>query len=202
MVADDPYKQRTSEVLSQSPVMARLLKQVEQVAKTDAHVLILGETGVGKGLLAQTIRNKSPRRKQAFIPVNCGALPAGLVESELFGHERGAFTSAVVRRIGHFERAHGGTLFLDEIGNLPLEAQGVLLHILEEDHLTRIGGTASIPLDVRIIAATNRDLYQAVRERTFRADLYQRLKVFPVVVPRTRQPAEDNTDLAPQYVRQ
>ena len=150
----------------------------------------------------QTIRNKSPRRKQAFIPVNCGALPAGLVESELFGHERGAFTSAVVRRIGHFERAHGGTLFLDEIGNLPLEAQGVLLHILEEGHLTRIGGTASIPLDVRIIAATNRDLYQAVRERTFRADLYQRLKVFPVVLPPLRQRREDIPLLATHFVRQ
>ena len=156
---------RTSEVLSHSPIMVPLLKKAAQVAKTNATVLILGETGVGKGLLAQTIHDQSPRREQAFIAVNCGALPPSLIESELFGHERGAFTSAVARHSGYFERAHGGTLFLDEIGDLPLAMQGVLLHVLEENHLTRIGGEAPISVDVRIMAATNRDLYQAVRSR-------------------------------------
>ena len=129
MVADEQSKWRTLGILSQSAVMVQLLKKVEQVAETDTRVLVLGETGVGKGLLAQTIRKMSPRREQAFIAVNCGALPAGLVESELFGHEKGAFTGAVERHTGFFEQAHGGTLFLDEIGDLPLEAQRVLLHI-------------------------------------------------------------------------
>lgn len=202
MIADDPYKQRTSQVLSQSPIMAQLLKKVERVAKTNASLLVLGETGVGKGLLAHAIHKKSPRCAQAFVSVNCGALPSSLIESELFGHERGAFTSAVARRIGYFERAHRGTLFLDEIGDLPLDAQRVLLHILEEDHLMRIGGAASIPVDVRIIAATNRDLYQAVQERMFRADLYQRLKTFPVVLPPLRERREDIPPLAAHFVHQ
>ena len=202
MVADDPYKQRTSEVLSQSPIMARLLKKVEQVAQTDAQVLVLGETGVGKGLLAHVMHKKSPRRQQPFIDVNCAALSPSLIESELFGHERGAFTSAVKRRIGYFERAHRGTLFLDEIGDLPLASQRVLLHILEENHLRRVGGGASIRVDVRIIAATNRDLYKAVEERTFRADLYQRLKLFPVVLPPLRDRQEDIPLLATHFVRQ
>ena len=122
VVASEQGKRRTSEILSQSSVMAQLLKKVKQVAETDTKVLVLGETGVGKGLLAQTIHKMSPRCERAFIPVNCGALPAGLVESELFGHEKGAFTSAVAQKIGCFERAHGGTLFLDEISDLPLEA--------------------------------------------------------------------------------
>ena len=129
VVADEQSKWRILGILSQSAVMVQLLKKVEQVAETDTRVLVLGETGVGKGLLAQTIRKMSPRREQAFIAVNCGALPAGLVESELFGHEKGAFTGAVERHTGFFEQAHGGALFLDEIGDLPLEAQRVLLHI-------------------------------------------------------------------------
>ena len=201
VVADAPNKRRTPGILSQSPVMAQLLKKVEQVAATNTGVLVLGETGVGKGLLAQTIHTSSLRRKQAFIPVNCGGLPAGLVESELFGHEKGAFTNAVEQRIGFFERAHGGTLFLDEIGDLPLEAQRVLLHILEEDRLTRVGGK-SIPVDVRIIAATNRNLQRAVQEGTFREDLYYRLRVFPLVVPPLRERREDIPVLAAHFVRQ
>ena len=136
MVADDPTKPQASGVFSPSATLAQLLTKVEQVAATNTRVLVLGETGAGKGLLAQTIHTKSPRREQAFIPVNCGALPVGLVESELFGHEKGAFTGAVTRRIGFFEQAHSGTLFLDEIGDLPLEAQRVLLHVLEEDRLS------------------------------------------------------------------
>ena len=202
VVADDPDKRQTPGILSQNPVMAQLLKEVEQVAAMNTGVLVLGETGVGKGLLAQTIHTRSPRREQALIAVNCGALPAGLVESELFGHERGAFTGAVARRIGFFERAHGGTLFLDEIGDLPLESQRVLLHVLEEHRLTRIGGKASIGVDVRIIAATNRHLQRAVQEGMFREDLYYRLSVFPLVVPPLRARREDIPLLAAHFVRQ
>ena len=138
--------------------MARLLQQAEKAAKTDASVLLLGETGVGKGLFAKTIHAMSARHQQKLIAVNCGGLPAALVESELFGHERGAFTNAVQRHIGRFEQANGSTLFLDEIGDMPLEAQRTLLKVLDEGHLTRVGGTDSIPIDVRIMAATNRDL--------------------------------------------
>ena len=192
---------RKTGILSHSPVIARLLNKVGQVAKANTGVLVLGETGVGKGLLAQTLHHKSARRAHAFIAVNCGALPAGLVESELFGYERGAFTGAVGRRSGFFEQAHGGTLFLDEIGDLPLEAQRVLLHVLEEDRLTRIGGTASIPVDVRVIAATNRDLQRAVREGTFRADLFYRLSAFPLVMPPLRDRREDIPLLAAHFVR-
>ncbi len=202
VVADDPDKRRTPGILSQNPVMAQLLKEVEQVAATNTEVLVLGETGVGKGLLARTIHTRSPRREQALIAVNCGALPAGLVESELFGHEKGAFTGAVEQRIGWIEQAHGGTLFLDEIGDLPLEAQRVLLHVLEENRLTRIGGKASIRVDVRIIAATNRNLQRAVEEGTFREDLYYRLRVFPLVVPPLRARREDIPVLATHFVRQ
>ena len=202
VVADDPDEQRISSLLSQNPVVARLLKKVEQVAETDTPVLVLGETGVGKGLLARTIHTRGLRRAQAFVSVNCGALPAGLVESELFGYEKGAFTGAVERRVGFFERAHGGTLFLDEIGDLPLEAQQVLLHILEEDRLTRLGGKASIQVDVRVIAATNRDLQEAIQEGTFRADLYYRLSVFPLVLPPLRARREDIPLLAAHFVRE
>ena len=200
--ADDPNKPPTSFLFSRSSTLAALLTKVEQVAETDTGVLVLGETGVGKGLLAQIIHTMSLRHKQAFIAVNCGALPAGLVESELFGHERGAFTGAVGRRSGFFEQAHRGTLFLDEIGDLPLEVQRVLLHILEEDRLTRIGGKVSIPVDVRIIAATNRDLQRAVREGTFRKDLYYRLSVFPLVMPPLRERREDIPLLAAHFLRQ
>ncbi len=202
VIANDPTKSQASGLFIHSATLAELLTRVEQVAATDAEVLVLGETGVGKGLLARTIHTRSPRPKQAFIPVNCGALPAGLVESELFGHERGAFTGAVARRIGFFERAHGGTLFLDEIGDLPLAAQRVLLHVLEENRLTRIGGKASVSVDVRIIAATNRNLQRAVREGTFREDLYYRLSVFPLVVPPLRERREDIPLLAEHFVRQ
>ena len=202
VVADDPDKRRTPNILSQNPVMAQLLEQVGQVAETDIQVLVLGETGVGKGVLAKTIHNMSSRREQAFIEVNCGALPPGLVESELFGHERGAFTGAVGHRRGFFEQAHGGTLFLDEIGDLPLESQRVLLHVLAEGRLTRVGGKASIRVDVRVIAATNRDLQEAIQEGTFREDLYYRLNVFPLMLPPLRERREDIPLLATHFVRQ
>ena len=202
VVADVLDEVPTLSIFSQSVVISQILKQVSQVAETDTGVLILGETGVGKGLLARTIHDRSTRHQQAFIPVNCGGLPVGLVESELFGHEKGAFTGAVGRHRGWFEQAHGGTLFLDEIGDLPLEAQRVLLHVLEEDRLTRLGGQALIPVDVRIIAATNRDLHRAVREGTFREDLYYRLNVFPLVLPPLRERQEDIPLLAAHFVQQ
>ena len=202
MVSDDLNRPQPSDIFSRSPTIAELLTKVEQVAATNTRVLVLGETGVGKGLLAQHQHHSSPRREQAFIAVNCGALPLGLVESELFGHEKGAFTGAVGRRIGWFERAHKGTLFLDEIGDLPLEAQRVLLHILEENRLTRIGGKASMRVDVRIVAATNRDLQRAVRAGTFWEDLYYRLNAFPLVVPPLRDRQEDIPLLAAHFVRE
>ena len=202
VVTDDPNRPQISGVFSRSPTIAELLTKVEQVAATDTQVLVLGETGVGKGVLAKTIHNMSSRRERDFLAVNCGALPPGLVESELFGHERGAFTGAVARRSGFFEQAHEGTLFLDEIGDLPLAAQRVLLHVLEEDRLTRVGGKGSIRVDVRIIAATNRDLQRAIREGTFRADLYYRLSVFPLVVPPLRERRTDIPLLATHFVRE
>ena len=203
----DPDEQNGSRalglsVLGQSPAMTQLLEKVGQVAETDITALVLGETGVGKGLIAQMLHDLNPRRENAFIQVNCGALPAGLVESELFGYEKGAFTGAVERKIGCFERAHGGTLFLDEIGDLPLDAQRALLHILEEDHLTRVGGGVSIPIDVRVIAATNRDLKKAVQERTFREDLFYRLDAFPLVLPPLRKRREDIPILAAHFIAQ
>ena len=202
VVADEQSKWRTVGILCQSAVMIQLLREVEQVAEANTKVLVLGETGVGKGLLARTIHKMSARREQALIPVNCGALPDGLIESQLFGYEKGAFTGAVERHIGFFEQAYGGTLFLDEIGDLPLEAQRVLLHILEEDHLMRVGGKKSIPVDVRVVAATNRDLRKAVGEGTFRADLFYRLSVFPVVLPPLRERREDIPLLAAHFVHQ
>ena len=165
-------------VHSQSWAMRQVMEQTVRVAETAMTVLVLGETGTGKGLLAQTIHETSTRRKRPFIRVNCGALPTGLVESELFGHEKGAFTGAASRQLGRFELADGGTLFLDEIGDLPLESQRVLLHILEENALTRVGGEQPVSVDVRVIAATNRDLRQAIQEGTFREDLFYRLSVF------------------------
>lgn len=165
-------------------------------------VLVLGETGTGTGLLAQTIHQTSTRCKRPFIRVNCGALPVGLVESELFGHEKGAFTGAVSRQLGRFELADGGTLFLDEIGDLPLESQRVLLHILEENALIRVGGKQPVSVDVRVVAATNRDLRQAIQEGTFREDLFYRLSVFTLELPPLRQRQEDIPALAAHFAKQ
>ena len=186
-------------VHSQSWAMRQVLEQTVRVAETAMTVLVLGETGTGKGLLAQTVHETSTRRKRPFIQVNCGALPAGLVESELFGHEKGAFTGAASRQLGRFELADGGTLFLDEIGDLPLESQRVLLHILEENALTRIGGEQPVSVDVRVIAATNRDLRQAIQEGTFREDLFYRLSVFTLELPPLRQRQEDIPALAAHF---
>ena len=186
-------------VHSQSWAMRQVMEQTVRVAETAMTVLVLGETGTGKGLLAQTIHETSTRRQRPFIQVNCGALPAGLVESELFGHEKGAFTGAASRQLGRFELADGGTLFLDEIGDLPLESQRVLLHILEENALTRVGGEQPVSVDVRVIAATNRDLRQAIQEGTFREDLFYRLSVFTLELPPLRQRQEDIPALAAHF---
>ena len=190
------------DLLTQNEAMVQLLEQVEQIAQTDLTMLVLGETGVGKGVLARRIHRLSQRRGQSFVALNCSALPSGLLESELFGHEKGAFTSAVKRHIGCFERANYGTLFLDEIGDLPLEFQRALLRILEEHHLVRVGGEELIPVDVRVIAATNRDLQEAIRATTFREDLFYRLNAFSVVVPPLRDHRDDIPLLAERFARQ
>src|SRR5262249_54330829 len=168
-----------------------VLEQVGQVAPTDATVLVTGETGTGKELIARAVHSASPRQGKPLIKVNCAALPAGLVESELFGHEKGAFSGAITRRQGRFELADGGTIFLDEIGELSAEAQVKLLRVLQEREFDRVGGAAPIRVDVRVLAATNRDLLQEVREKRFREDLYYRLNVFPVRLPSLRERRDD-----------
>jgi transcriptional regulator with GAF, ATPase, and Fis domain len=184
------------EIIGQGPALTAVLDNVRRVAATDATVLITGETGTGKELIARAIHSSSPRKEKPLIKINCAALPAGLVESELFGHEKGAFTGAIARRVGRFELAHGGTIFLDEIGDLPADAQAKLLRVLQEREFDRVGGTAPIQADVRVLAATNRDLLEAVREKTFREDLYYRLSVFPLQLPPLRDRKEDIPPLA------
>ena len=188
-------------VPSRSQSMQQVMKEASQVAGTDLNVLVLGETGTGKGLLAQTLHETSTRHQQPFIQVNCGALPPGLVESELFGHEKGAFTGANTRQLGRFELANGGTLFLDEVGDLPLEAQRVLLHILEENTLTRVGGQRPVKVDVRVVAATNHDLQQAIEKGTFREDLFYRLDGLTLELPPLRQRQEDIPVLTAHFVK-
>ncbi|MEP6635114.1 MAG: sigma 54-interacting transcriptional regulator [Acidobacteriota bacterium] len=179
------------EIVGESPALKRVLKQLEIVAPTDSTVLIQGETGTGKELVARGLHNFSARRDRTFVKLNCAAIPMGLVESELFGHEKGAFTGAIAQKIGRFELANGGTLFLDEVGDVPLELQSKLLRVLQEREFERLGSTRTIRVDVRLVAATNRDLRQMVADRQFRSDLYYRLNVFPIVVPPLRERAED-----------
>jgi PAS domain S-box-containing protein len=179
------------EIVGSSDALRRVLAQVSKVAPTDSTVLILGETGTGKELIARAIHNRSKRLARAFIRVNCAAIPPSLIASELFGHEKGSFTGALQRRLGRFESADGGTLFLDEVGELPLETQVALLRVLQEKEFERVGGSQTVSVDVRIIAATNRDLNAAVAERIFREDLFYRLNVFPIRLPALRERAGD-----------
>ncbi len=179
------------EIIGQSPALTDVLDNVSRVAPTDSTVLLTGETGTGKELIARAIHSNSRRKDKPLIKINCAALPAGLIESELFGHEKGAFTGAITRRVGRFELAHSGTIFLDEIGEMPLEAQAKLLRVLQEHEFERLGGATPIKTDVRVIAATNRDLAKAVRERAFREDLSYRLNVFPIRVPPLRERRDD-----------
>lgn len=189
------------DIVCQSKSFKKVLMQVEQVAATDATVLLLGESGTGKELIARAVHNIGPRRRRPLVKVNCAALPANLIESELFGHERGAFTGALSTRIGRFELADGGTVFLDEIGDLSLELQASLLRVLQEGEFERVGGTRTIKVDVRIIAATNRDLEAAVGSGDFREDLFYRLNVFPIKSPPLRERKEDIPLLVKHFIR-
>lgn len=171
------------EIIGESPAIKKVLKQVGIVAPTDSTVLIFGETGTGKELLARAIHDRSKRRERTFVKLNCAAIPTGLIESELFGHERGAFTGAIATKVGRFELANGGTLFLDEVGEIPLELQSKLLRVLQEQEFERLGSTRTIKVNIRLLAATNRDLLKMVEEKQFRSDLYYRLNVFPIMSP-------------------
>jgi PAS domain S-box-containing protein len=194
-------KRDFSEIIGESAVIKRMERLIEVVAPTDATVLILGETGTGKELVARAIHRMSPRKSLPFVTLNCAAIPTGLLESELFGYERGAFTGALQQKIGRFEMANHGTLFLDEVGDIPLELQPKLLRALQEKSFERLGGTKTIPIDVRLVAATNRNLTQMMGDKLFRSDLYYRLKVFPILTPLLRDHAEDIPVLARHFTR-
>jgi DNA-binding NtrC family response regulator len=188
------------EIVGTSAALAAVLKQVEVVAPTESTVLILGETGTGKELIARAIHTISSRSNRPFVKLNCAAIPSGLLESELFGHEKGAFTGAVAQRIGRFELADGGTLFLDEVGDITLELQSKLLRVLQEQEFERLGSTRTLRVDVRLVAATNRNLEQMVGEKQFREDLYFRLNVFPIRIPPLRERTRDIPLLVRHYV--
>jgi formate hydrogenlyase transcriptional activator len=187
------------EIVGRSPALQRVLDLVAQVAPTNACVLIQGETGTGKELVARAVHRLSSRKGQAFVTLNCAAIPTGLLEAELFGHEKGAFTGAVGQRIGRFELAHRGTIFLDEVGEIPLELQAKLLRVLQEQEFERLGSARTLRVDVRLIAASNRNLAQMVAEREFRSDLYYRLNVFPIALPPLRERAEDIPELVHHF---
>jgi formate hydrogenlyase transcriptional activator len=189
------------EIIGQSSALRRALEHVEIVAPTDSTVLIEGETGTGKELLARAIHHLSARCSRPFVKLNCAAIPTGLLESELFGHERGAFTGAIGQKIGRVELAHGGTLFLDEVGEISLELQSKFLRVLQEQEFERLGGTQTIRVDFRLVAATNRDLEAMVSDRGFRSDLYYRLNVFPITSPSLRERPEDIPELVQHFTR-
>ncbi len=201
-VVEDGFRRahHVEEIIGESPAFKEVLRQMEIVAPTAATVLLQGETGTGKELIARAVHQQSARRHHPLVTVNCAAIPAGLLESELFGHERGAFTGALAQKIGRFELAHQGTLFLDEIGDIPLELQPKLLRVLQEHAFERLGSTRTQRVDVRLVAATNRDLGQMVDSGHFRADLYYRLNVFPVIIPPLRHRPEDIPLLVRHFV--
>jgi formate hydrogenlyase transcriptional activator len=188
-------------IVGSSPLLGAVLDQVEIVAPTDATVLIEGETGTGKEVIANAIHAHSERRNRPFVKLNCAAIPLGLLESELFGHEKGAFTGAVLQKMGRFEAANGGTLFLDEIGDIPLELQSKLLRVLQEQEFERLGSAYTRRVDVRVIAATNQDLAGLVADKQFRMDLYYRLNVFPIVLPALRERPDDIPALVAHFVQ-
>jgi DNA-binding NtrC family response regulator len=192
---------RFSEIVGKSAALRQVLRDVETVAATDSTVLINGETGTGKELIARAIHHLSPRRSNVFVKLNCAAIPTGLLESELFGHEKGAFTGAIAQRIGRFELANHGTIFLDEIGDIPLELQPKLLRVLQEREFERLGSTRTLQTDARLIAATNANLAARVDEKRFRSDLYYRLNVFPVMIPPLRERREDIPLLVHHFVQ-
>jgi formate hydrogenlyase transcriptional activator len=190
------------EIVGRSSALRSVLQEIETVAPTDSTVLIYGETGTGKELIARAIHNLSARGRSSFVKLNCAAIPTGLLESEMFGHEKGAFTGAVAQRIGRFELASRGTVFLDEIGEIPLELQPKLLRVLQEREFERLGSSRTLRTDARLIAATNRDLGSMVEEQKFRADLFYRLNVFPVNVPALRERQDDIPLLVRHFVQQ
>src|SRR5580692_12623252 len=192
----------TLELIGSSPRFRSVLDQINMVAPVNSAILIQGETGTGKEVIAQAIHEASPRCKNRFVAVNCAAIPGALLESELFGHERGTFTGAVAQTTGRFQSADRGTLFLDEIGDLPLELQPKLLRALQEQQFERLGGGRTFQVDVRVIAATNQNLWRMVQERKFRADLYYRLNVFPITLPPLREREDDIPLLIEHFVQQ
>jgi DNA-binding NtrC family response regulator len=190
------------ELVGSGPAMKKLNTQIERVAASETRVCILGETGTGKELVARAIHEKSPRHENAFITLNCAAVPAELIESELFGHEKGAFTGAAIRHLGKFEQADGGTLFLDEIGDMPVAMQAKLLRVLEEGEVERVGGDKPIKVNVRVLVATHRNLEELVKQNAFRRDLFHRIYVFPLALPPLRERPEDFPDLVAHFARQ
>jgi formate hydrogenlyase transcriptional activator len=204
LVPEDEVPVRTgfAGIVGQSQALREVLELAEMVASTESTVLLLGETGTGKGLIARVIHDRSRRRSRAFVQVNCAAIPSGLLESELFGHERGAYTGAIEQRAGRLELADQGSLFLDEIGDIPLELQPKLLRVLEEREYERLGSTRTKQVNVRVLAATHRNLEEMILERQFRADLYYRLNVFPITIPPLRERPEDIPPLVRHFARQ
>jgi transcriptional regulator with GAF, ATPase, and Fis domain len=200
-ISETQAREQFPEFVGESAALRHVLGQIVKIAPRDITVLLRGESGTGKELAARAIHRLSPRAKNPWVEVNCAAIPHDLLESELFGHERGAFTGAVKKRMGSFEQAHGGTLFLDEIGDMSLDLQGKLLRVLQEERFQRVGGNKVVEVDVRIIAATNKDLEGMVREGTFREDLYYRLNVFPIVLPPLRKRREDIPLLVDYFLR-